>query len=67
MQKAQITNNHRMLIEFWLKFTNILWPSQDWFLKTLGFQAGCFFFFQKISKIIMQVTLNKKQAFLILV
>ena len=24
--KVQITNNHRMLIEFWLKFTNIFWP-----------------------------------------
>ena len=29
MQKAQITNNHRMLIEFWLIFKNIFWPSQD--------------------------------------
>ena len=28
MQKAQITNNHR-LIEFWLKFKNIFWPSQN--------------------------------------
>ena len=65
MQKAQITNNHRMLIEFWLKFTNIFWPTQDWSLKT-GI-SGWVFLFQKISKIIMQVTLNKKQAFLILV
>ena len=29
IQKAQITNNHRMLIEFWLKRKNIFWPSQD--------------------------------------
>ena len=29
MQKAQITNNYRMLIEFWLKFKNVFWPSQN--------------------------------------
>ena len=48
MQKAQITNNHRMLIEFWLKFTNILWPSQDWFLKT-GISGWVFFFSKNIK------------------